>query len=174
MANGRSGRPWLLGSIVVLVVACGVAAADQQTPADTQALQVAQAKQEIPDSVPGVDMSSLSSAQKAEAMKLFLEQKCDCGCGFTIYDCRTKDQACGRSPQMAAEVVRLMAQGKSSADVVKAVWAAPAPAAAPAAAPPAAPAGNADDTVFDVPEGDSYSIGPEAAPVRLVTWLDYQ
>jgi cytochrome c-type biogenesis protein CcmH/NrfF len=170
MANGRSGRPWLLGGIAVLLVACGVAAADQQTPADAQAPQVAQAKQEIPDSVPGVDMSPLSSAQKAEAMKLFVEQKCDCGCGFTIYDCRTKDQTCGRSPQMAAEVVRLMAQGKSSSDVLKAVWTASAQAARPAAAP----AGSADDTVFDVPEGDSYSIGPEAAPVRLVTWLDYQ
>jgi len=119
-------------------------------------------------SLPGVDFSPLNAAQKATAMKIFAEQHCNCGCSMDMITCRTKDQSCPRSPQLAAQTVTLLAQGKSEAEVVKAVYtAAPAPAAAPAGA--AAP-----EMGFDVQPGDSYDLGPDTAPVTLVSFLDYQ
>jgi len=65
-------------------------------------------------------------------------------------------------------VVRLVGEGKGKDEVVKAVFAAPAPKpAAPTAKAPAV-------MVFPVGNGDAYFSGPEDASVTLVTWLDYQ
>jgi hypothetical protein len=82
--------------------------------------------------------------------------------------CRTKDQTCPRSPDLAAQTVKLLAAGKSEAEVVKAVYSTPAPSPAAAAGP------TAPEMVFDVPAGDSYDLGPDTAPVTLVSFLDYQ
>ena len=120
------------------------------------------------DSLPGVDLSSLDSTQRAEAMKIFRENQCNCSCGMTIVKCRTDDASCTRSPALARQVVQLLGQGKPSAEVVRTVFK-PAPSAAPQPG-----AGGAKNLVFDVPVGDSYAVGPANAPVTLVTWLDYQ
>jgi len=149
---------------VLLTLACGARADSQEArvpPAPSAAAPAGEA------TLPGVDMSSLNAAQKATAMKIFAEQHCNCGCGMDMITCRTKDQTCPRSPQLAAETVRLLAQGKSQEEVVKAVFTA-APAAAPAAGP------SAPEMVFDVPTGDTYSVGPNTAAVTLVSFLDYQ
>lgn len=123
------------------------------------------------DSVPGIDLSPLNDAQRADAMKIFQENRCTCGCGMTILDCRTKDPNCGTSPRLGQQVVSLLAQGKPSAEVVAAVFS-PTPQAA--ARPSAAPAAGGQELVFDAPVGDSYRLGPDDAPVTLIVWLDYQ
>ena len=160
MANGRSA-PWpiLLGFLWLLLAGCG-AMAEGQEAADAA----------VPTSLPGVDLTPLTADQQAQAMKIFTDNGCDCGCGMTVVECRTKDPNCGRSPVLAAEVVRLLAEGKTPDDVVKVAFAAPAPAR-PAAGPAA---GGTGDMVFNVPTGDSYAVGPAGAVVTIVTWLDYQ
>ena len=151
----------------LLLLGCGAAAEDgaepQQNPAAAAPPAAASAQE-----LPGVDLSPLSAAQRAVAIKMFQENNCNCGCGMTIATCRIKDQTCGRSPVLAAEAVKLLAAGKPADEVVKAVFAA-APAPAPSAAAQPAP-----EMVFNVPAGDSYALGPGTAPVTLVTWLDYQ
>ena len=87
---------------------------------------------------------------------------------MTVYKCRRDDPNCGKSPVLAANVVRLVSEGKGKDEVVKAVFSAPAPK-------PAAPAANAPEVMlFPVTAGDAYFTGPEDAPVTVVTWLDYQ
>jgi len=155
---------------VLLALGCGARADSQEAkvpPAPTPSA--------APTGEPtlnGVDFSPLNAAQKATAMKIFAEQHCNCGCGMDMITCRTKDQTCPRSPQLAAEAVKLLAQGKSQDEVVKAVFSAPAPSPAAPAAAAAAP--TAPAMVFDVPAGDSYDLGPDTASVTLVSFLDYQ
>lgn len=173
----RDRRPgWFrAGALVAVVVAVGCGAWTVAQEPDAPRIAQAAAPPAGEPSVPGVDLSPLNAAQKAAAMKIFREQRCDCSCGMTLVECRTKDQACGRSPQMAAQVVQLLAAGKTPDEVVKTVFSkpqaqAPSPAAGAAPAAPGAPA----EMVFEVPTGSSYSVGPDSAPVTLVTWLDYQ
>ena len=119
-------------------------------------------------SLPGVDFSPLTPALQLTAMKIFQENGCACGCNMTIAKCRVDDPNCTRSPALAAQAIQLLQQGKSEPEVVKALF--PRTPAAPAAAANA-PA----ELIFDVPVGaEHYAIGPENAPVTLVTWLDYQ
>jgi hypothetical protein len=125
------------------------------------------------EGLPGVDLSPLTDAQRAEAMKIFAQNGCTCGCGMTMLECRTKDPNCPRSPALAAQVVQLLAQGKPPAEVVKTVFGAPQPAPTAPTPPPAGAAGVAE-YVFDVPAGDSYFLGPKDARVTLITFLDYQ
>ncbi len=120
------------------------------------------------ETVPGVDMSRLTPEQHVTAVQIMKSNPCGCGCGMTIFKCRSDDPNCGKSPVLAANIVRLVSQGKGMDEVAKALSAAPAPR-------PAAPAANAPAVmVFPVTAGDGYFSGPEDAPVTLVTWLDYQ
>lgn len=123
--------------------------------------------------VPGVDMSRLTAAQQAQAVKIMQENSCNCGCSMTVFQCRHNDPNCSRSPVLGNNVVRLLAEGKTPDEVVKAVFQGtpvkPTPAAKPAAA-----AGGDGEMVFPVEVGDSYFTGPEDATVTLVSWLDYQ
>jgi len=155
---------------VLLVLGCGARADSQEAK-----LGPAPAATAAPTEEPklnGVDFSPLNAAQKATAMQIFAEQHCNCGCGMDMIKCRTEDQTCPRSPQLAAQTVKLLAEGKSKDEVVKAVYSAPAPSPAAPAAAPAGP--SAPEMVFDIPAGDSYDMGPDTAPVTLVTFLDYQ
>ena len=148
---------------VFLTLGCGA-------HADSQEAKLAPAAAPAGEpSLNGVDFSPLNAAQKATAMKIFAEQHCNCGCGMDMITCRTKDLTCPRSPQLAAQAIKLLAEGKPQDEVVKAVFAAPAPSPAAAAAGPSAP-----EMIFDVPAGDSYSVGPNTAAVTLISFLDYQ
>ncbi len=124
------------------------------------------------ETVPGVDLSRLTPEQHATAVQIMKSNPCGCGCGMTVFQCRNDDPNCGKSPVLAANIVRLVSEGKGVDEVAKAVFTAPAPSPA---APAPAPAANAPKVmVFPVTAGDSYFSGPEDAPVTLVTWLDYQ
>ena len=108
--------------------------------------------------LPGVDMSSLTPEQRRQALKLFQESTCDCSCGMTIAVCRVDDPDCGRSPELAADVIRLMAEGKTVDQAAAAVFHKAA----------------ASEMVFDVPVGETFFDGPPDAAVTLITFLDYQ
>jgi peroxiredoxin len=49
---------------------------------------------EVNSVVPGVDVSKLSPAELKEFEKLLAQQKCTCGCGFTVLKCRQVDSSC--------------------------------------------------------------------------------
>lgn len=58
---------------------------------------------EVNSEVPGVNLAKLSAAEKERFKKLIEKQKCDCGCGFNVLECRQKDRACGVSRQLARD-----------------------------------------------------------------------
>ena len=149
-----------------LVLAGCAAPVEGQSGSDTAAVKAVAL-----ETVPGVDMSRLTPEQHATAVQIMKSNPCGCGCGMTVFKCRHDDPNCGKSPVLAANVVRLVSEGKGKDEVAKAVFTAPALTAAA----PTAPAANAPAVmVFPVTAGDSYFSGPEDAPVTLITWLDYQ
>jgi hypothetical protein len=80
--------------------------------------------------LPGVDMTSLTPAQKTVALHRMNEETCTCGCKYTLAQCRIFDSACPISKQRTAKIVA------ESLDVAPTP---PSPSAGPAqTAPPAA------------------------------------
>src|SRR5436190_1492865 len=77
--------------------------------------------------VPGADLSKLNEAQKKMALAIMNEERCNCGCGFTVAGCRHKDQACPVSPGLATSVVADILAGKSEADIRKGLAPKPTP-----------------------------------------------
>jgi len=70
--------------------------------------------------LPGVDMSSLSQEERQAALHQFNAETCDCGCKFTLAQCRIYDPACQISQQRTAEIVKkLSSQGDPSKEEVK-------------------------------------------------------
>jgi len=56
--------------------------------------------------LPGVDMSNLSAEQRDAALHKFNAESCNCGCKFTLAQCRIYDPACAISQQRTAEIVK--------------------------------------------------------------------
>jgi protein-disulfide isomerase len=63
--------------------------------------------------LPGVDFSSLSPKEKAEALKILREEGCSCGCGMKMAQCRMEDPACSYSSGLASVVVQALKDGKT-------------------------------------------------------------
>jgi thiol-disulfide isomerase/thioredoxin len=61
--------------------------------------------------IPGVDLSGLSPAKKVEALKRLNTEKCSCGCGLTLAQCRINDPSCDISPGIAAKLVKAIRRG---------------------------------------------------------------
>ena len=55
--------------------------------------------------LPGVDMSNLTPEQRENALHRFNAESCDCGCKFTLAQCRIYDPACQISQKRTAEIV---------------------------------------------------------------------
>jgi thiol-disulfide isomerase/thioredoxin len=55
--------------------------------------------------LPGVDMTSLTPAQKTVALHRMNEESCTCGCKYTLAQCRIYDSACPISKQRTAKIV---------------------------------------------------------------------
>jgi protein-disulfide isomerase len=121
-------------------------------------------------SVSGVSFDGMSDAQKAAALQVLNEHKCECGCNMeSIAECAKKDSSCPRSPKLVREIVGLAKQGKGTADLVayldrenKGSGAAPSAAAAPAGPKKVA-----------IPAGSPRK-GPKAAKVTIVEFSDFQ
>jgi thiol-disulfide isomerase/thioredoxin len=56
--------------------------------------------------LPGVDFTGLTSAQKTALLKRMNSETCTCGCGLTIAQCRINDTSCPVSKQLAAKMVK--------------------------------------------------------------------
>jgi thiol-disulfide isomerase/thioredoxin len=55
--------------------------------------------------LPGVDMTSLTPAQKTVALHRMNEESCTCGCQYTLAQCRIYDSACQISRERTAKIV---------------------------------------------------------------------
>lgn len=62
-------------------------------------------------SIPGVDMSKLTPAQRKLALREMNTQHCKCGCNYTVAQCRILDSSCPVSLKQAQEIVDKIAQG---------------------------------------------------------------
>lgn len=61
--------------------------------------------------IPGIDLSTLSSEKRAEALKALNTEHCTCGCGLTLAQCRLDDEACTVSLPLAQALVKKIAAG---------------------------------------------------------------
>jgi thiol-disulfide isomerase/thioredoxin len=69
--------------------------------------------------IPGVDMSKLTPAQRKLALRKMNEMHCNCGCDYTVAQCRVLDSACPVSKQLAQKIVDEIArQGTAPAKTV--------------------------------------------------------
>src|ERR1700688_443899 len=64
--------------------------------------------------LPGVDMTSLTPAQKTVALHRMNEESCTCGCKYTLAQCRIYDSACRVSKERTAKIVAECANGAST------------------------------------------------------------
>jgi protein-disulfide isomerase len=63
--------------------------------------------------LPGIDMSGLSTQQKATVLKILRDQPCSCGCGMKLAECRIADPKCEYSLGMAKIIIESVRQGKT-------------------------------------------------------------
>jgi thiol-disulfide isomerase/thioredoxin len=63
--------------------------------------------------LPGVDMTSLTPAQKTVALHRMNEESCTCGCQYTLAQCRIYDSACHISRERTAKIVAECANSAS-------------------------------------------------------------
>jgi len=55
--------------------------------------------------IPGIDLSVLSPEKKRQALERLNSEKCSCGCGYTLAECRINDAACDISLPKAQKLV---------------------------------------------------------------------
>ncbi len=78
--------------------------------------------------LPGVDLSKLTPEQKTVALHKFNAETCNCGCTFTLAQCRIHDRNCDVSKTATAKIVAALAHPTPSKS---------APAKSSLSAPPA-------------------------------------
>jgi len=76
--------------------------------------------------LPGVDLSKLTPEQKISALHKFNAQTCNCGCTFTLAQCRIYDRDCQISKAATSKIIAALAHHTPPK---------PAPAAPPASSP---------------------------------------
>ncbi|MEO6238910.1 MAG: TlpA disulfide reductase family protein [Vicinamibacterales bacterium] len=74
---------------------------------DEEKVRLANAAQA--NKIPGLDLSTLSSEKRAEALKALNSEHCTCGCGLTLAQCRLDDPDCTVSLPLAQELVKNIA-----------------------------------------------------------------
>lgn len=79
--------------------------------------------------IPGVDMSKLTPAQRKLALRRMNQEHCTCGCGYTVAQCRVLDPSCPVSLKLAQQIVDQIARG--GAVPVKSTASRPTPSASP-------------------------------------------
>ncbi len=70
--------------------------------------------------LPGVSFAGLTAAQKQAALKRMNSERCSCGCGLTIAQCRISDESCTTSQKLAANIVREIRSGRAQSPTTSA------------------------------------------------------
>lgn len=60
--------------------------------------------------IPGVDLTTMSPAQRTAAIKALNAEDCTCGCGLTLAECRINDPTCNISLPLARKLVENLAK----------------------------------------------------------------
>lgn len=66
--------------------------------------------------LPGVDFGNLSAEQRNAALRKFNKEACDCGCKFTLAQCRIYDPACQISQKRTTEIVKAISAPESQTE----------------------------------------------------------
>jgi thiol-disulfide isomerase/thioredoxin len=85
--------------------------------------------------LPGVDLSKLTPEQKISSLHKFNAETCNCGCTFTLAQCRIYDRNCQISKAATAKIVGALAHPAPSKSATPAAPPAPAPSTQPVASP---------------------------------------
>jgi protein-disulfide isomerase len=116
--------------------------------------------------LPGVDLSGVTGAKKAAALRLLRNHDCTCGCGMKVAQCRVQDPGCSWSKGLAAAMVGALKAGKGDNEAIAAAnesrW-------GHAPAPPKL----LEDPVA-IPTAGSPETGAKDARVTLVEFSDFQ
>jgi protein-disulfide isomerase len=117
------------------------------------------------ETLPATDLTGLTPAQKALALKVLRANGCPCGCGMKMAECRIQDPNCSYSKALANIVVASVRKGSNEAAVLAAVDASPMMHKAPPALL---------DPAVVIPTDGSPFIGPKDARVTLIEFSDFQ
>jgi protein-disulfide isomerase len=140
----------LLRSVVLIVFCCGAAFAQDWQNAT---------------SLPGIDLSGLSAAQKESVLRVMRAQGCSCGCDMRMAECRVKDPGCGYSKGMSAVVIDSIKSGKTEQEAFD---------AAKASKWGHVPQPKLLDDPVTIPVSGSPETGAADAKITLVEFSDFQ
>jgi len=117
------------------------------------------------ESLPGVDLSGLSAAQKASVLKLLREHGCSCGCSMKVAECRVVDPKCSYSTGLAAAIIASIKAGQTESEAL--------------AAADASQWGHVQqpkllEDPVQIPLGGAPELGAPNATVTLVEFSDFQ
>jgi predicted DsbA family dithiol-disulfide isomerase len=119
------------------------------------------------DSLPNVDLTGLTAAQKAKVLKLVRENECSCHCGMKVAECRMMDPSCSYSKGIAQAIADAIKQGKTESQAL-----ALAKASKWGQGPPD------HSATLETPVGIAVAGAPvrgaATAPVTLVEFSDFQ
>jgi len=62
--------------------------------------------------IPGVDLSNLTPEKRAKVLETLNSERCSCGCGLTVAQCRVDDPSCTVSLPLAQDLVKKITGAK--------------------------------------------------------------